>query len=325
MIGTQTPKISIVLPVYNEEAGILATIAALEQFISNQDEAYEMIFVDDGSVDASAQLIKQARLNDDAIRLVQFSRNFGHQLAITAGIRYATGDAVVVMDADLQDPPEVIPAMIKCWRAGNQVVYGQRLGRDGETWFKKLTAKLFYRVLKRATPLDIPLDTGDFRLMDRRVVTVLAKLDEPGPFVRGLVSWVGFKQTAVTYERHERIAGQSKYPLNKMFGLAIDGLTSFSGLPLQFSVWAGAGLFLLSVVAFIHIVVSGTAGESDLLLATLLLTTSLILLSIGLVSTYLYRIFVSSRKRPLYVVAETTGFRQVQHYPNYTESSQKWG
>ena len=193
--------ISIVLPVFNEEDGITSTIDTLEKFISNQPQNFELIFVDDGSKDKSVELIEQEQAQYSNIKLVQFSRNFGHQLAITAGIRYTNGDAVVVMDADLQDPPEVIVDMIKKWHDGYDVVYGKRISRDGESLFKKITAAAFYRTLKHITSVHIPVDTGDFRLMDVKVVNQLKRMNEPDPFVRGMVSWVGFKQTDVNYER----------------------------------------------------------------------------------------------------------------------------
>ena len=195
--------ISIVLPVFNEEAGIQATIDTLLNYIEQQEENYELIFVDDGSKDKSVEIIKRALAQNDHIKLVEFSRNFGHQLAITAGLEYTKGDAVVVMDADLQDPPEVIPQMIKKWREGYQIVYGKRMQRDGETIFKKFTAKMFYRTFQKLATINMPLDTGDFRLMDRRAVQQLLKLHEKDPFVRGQVTWIGFKQTSVLYHRQE--------------------------------------------------------------------------------------------------------------------------
>lgn len=302
-----TDNISIVLPVFNEEAGILDTIDVLENFITNQLPRYELIFVDDGSQDTSVQLIQQAQENYDNIRLVQFSRNFGHQLAITAGIRYATGDAVVVMDADLQDPPAVIPEMIDKWHDGYDVVYGKRLSRDGESWFKKVTAKAFYRILHAMTSVDMPVDTGDFRLMDKKVVAELKTMDETEPFVRGMVSWVGFKQTDVSYERQERNAGVTKYPLKKMLRLATDGLTSFSDLPLKLTNWLGG---LAIAIGFGYGLVSLFTGFSTLQFAVtaMFLLTGLIMVSLGIIGVYLYRMFESSRQRPLYIVARTTGF-----------------
>lgn len=242
------PFISIVLPVYNESAGIGETIKELANYVRARPERYELIFVNDGSTDDSADQIRAAVAKNPTIRLVDFSRNFGHQLAITAGIRYASGDAVVVMDADLQDPPRVIPEMLARWREGYDVVYGKRRKRSGETWFKKLTAETFYRVLKAVTSIDIPVDTGDFRLMDRRVVNVLKQMNEQDPYVRGMVSWVGYKQVAVEYDRQERTAGKTHYPLRKMLHLAMNGITSFSTVPLTIANWL-SGFFLLIAVA----------------------------------------------------------------------------
>ena len=214
--------ISIVLPVFNEEAGIQATIDTLLNYVEQQEEEYELIFVDDGSKDKSADIIKKNLAQNEHIKLVEFSRNFGHQLAITAGLEYTKGDAVVVMDADLQDPPEVIPQMLEKWHEGFEIVYGKRMQRDGETAFKKFTAKMFYRTFQKLATINMPLDTGDFRLMDRRAVHQLLKLHEKDPFVRGQVTWIGFKQTSVLYHRQERIAGETKYPLSKMVKLAVE-------------------------------------------------------------------------------------------------------
>ncbi|MBW1606367.1 glycosyltransferase family 2 protein [Lactobacillus sp. Sy-1] len=309
MARTENPLISIVLPVFNEEAGIKHTIEILENYVASQPEEYELIFVDDGCVDRSATIIQEAEQQYDNIRLIQFSRNFGHQLAITAGIRYASGDAVVVMDADLQDPPSVIPAMVSKWRDGYDVVYGKRLQRDGESWFKKFSASAFYRILHKLANIDIPLDTGDFRLMDRKVVKVLSKMDEPDPFVRGMVSWVGFKQTAVEYERDERTAGTTKYPLSKMLHLSMNGITSFSDVPLKLVNVVGA---LMIAIGVIYGFVSLFTGFATLQFAifSMFELFGISLLMLGIVSAYLYRIFETSRERPLYVVAKTSGFQQ---------------
>lgn len=302
--------ISVVLPVFNEEAGIDQTLAALKTYVAARPEHYELIFVDDGSTDRTAELIRQGMQSDPALKLIRFSRNFGHQLAISAGIRYASGDAVVVMDGDLQDPPNVIPLMLEKWQQGYAVVYGKRRAREGETWFKKTTASLFYRTLRMITTIEIPVDTGDFRLMDRQVVNVLKKMNETDPFVRGMVSWVGFKQTAVLYDRQERLAGQSKYPLRKMLNLAMNGITSFSKVPLVIGTWLSGLFFLMFLVTLIVSLASqsGTAG----IISALFFCSSFILLAIGLIGSYVGRIFDSSRGRPLYIVSETAGFAQSQ-------------
>lgn len=304
-------KISIVLPVYNEEAGIKNTIEVLENFVECQIETYEIIFVDDGSVDSSVDIIRHAQSKYENIRLVEFSRNFGHQLAITAGIRYAKGDAVVVMDADLQDPPSVIPNMIKKWQDGFDVVYGKRLIREGESFFKRFSAKAFYRVMHKVANVDIPLDTGDFRLMDRKVVDALSKLNEPEPFVRGLVSWVGFKQTAVTYERQERNAGVTKYPLTKMIRLASDGITSFSEIPLKIVNYTG---FISIIAGIIYGLITVFTGISTLTFAISLMCvlSGMIMLALGIIGDYLYRTFDASKHRPQYVVSNSYGFNN-QH------------
>lgn len=307
----KTNKISIVLPVYNEEAGIKNTIEVLENFVECQIETYEIIFVDDGSVDSSIDIIRHAQSQYENIRLVEFSRNFGHQLAITAGIRYAKGDAVVVMDADLQDPPSVIPNMIEKWQEGFDVVYGKRLIREGESFFKRFSAKAFYRVMRKVANVDIPLDTGDFRLMDRKVVDALSKLNEPEPFVRGLVSWVGFKQTAVTYERQERNAGVTKYPLTKMIRLASDGITSFSEIPLKIVNYTG---FISIIAGIIYGLITVFTGISTLTFAISLMCvlSGMIMLALGIIGDYLYRTFDASKHRPQYVVSNSYGFNN-QH------------
>lgn len=307
--------ISIVLPVYNEEAGIVKTIEVLENFVEKQPQDFELLFIDDGSTDTSVSLIKAMQQKYLNIKLIKFSRNFGHQLAISAGIRYTMGDAVVVMDADLQDPPSVIPEMIKEWKKGAQVVYGKRKSRAGETWFKKISASLFYRFLQKIASINIPLDTGDFRLMDRRVIKELRKMNETDPFVRGLVSWVGFKQTSVEYERKERIAGSSKYPLKKMVNLALSGITSFSDFPLKLLIWAGS----ISIgFSFVYLPVALITGFTTLkfLIGTLFGMIGLSLIGMGLLGIYIYKTFQASRKRPLYVVSDISGFSQASQLQN---------
>lgn len=312
------PFISIVLPVYNESAGIGETIKELANYVRARPERYELIFVNDGSTDDSADQIRAAVAKNPTIRLVDFSRNFGHQLAITAGIRYASGDAVVVMDADLQDPPRVIPEMLARWREGYDVVYGKRRKRSGETWFKKLTAETFYRVLKAVTSIDIPVDTGDFRLMDRRVVNVLKQMNEQDPYVRGMVSWVGYKQVAVEYDRQERTAGKTHYPLRKMMHLAMNGITSFSTVPLTIANWL-SGFFLLIAVAttFVNLLLGRLSLLTWVISATFFVGAG-VTFTIGLLGNYIGRMFAESRHRPLYIVADTYGFKtQAAQQPHY--------
>ncbi|GKT03636.1 glycosyltransferase family 2 protein [Furfurilactobacillus entadae] len=308
------PLISIVMPVYNEEALIMKTLRTVQGFINQRPERYEVIFVDDGSSDTTIDKLKKASAFYPDMRLIRFSRNFGHQLAITAGIRYATGDAVVVMDADLQDPPAVIGDMINAWQRGADVVYGQRSQRDGESWFKKTSASAFYRLLHAITNVDIPVDTGDFRLMDRKVVNVLDQMNEDEPFVRGMVSWIGFNQQAVTYERQPRTDGESKYPLRKMIRLAMDGVTSFSNLPLKLATWFGTTLFIAALVDVISAIWFGFT-PTIITLCALLIIGGMILTSIGFLGQYLGRIFNQSRERPLYIVAETRGFPTLAQQP----------
>jgi dolichol-phosphate mannosyltransferase len=302
--------ISIVLPVFNEEAGIQATIDTLLNYIEQQEEKYELIFVDDGSRDKSVAIIKKALAQNDHIKLVEFSRNFGHQLAITAGLEYTKGDAVVVMDADLQDPPEVIPQMIKKWHEGYQIVYGKRMQRDGETIFKKFTAKMFYRTFQKLATINMPLDTGDFRLMDRRAVQQLLKLHEKDPFVRGQVTWIGFKQTSVLYHRQERIAGETKYPLSKMIKLAVDGITSFSMKPLHFVNLFSVLPLASGVFSLGYLIATSNYSFASIGVTVLLFTLGLLMLSIGILGSYLGRVLDQVNNRPRFIVSKTEGFEE---------------
>lgn len=308
---TQTEHISIVIPVFNEEAGIDETIDVLENYIANRLESYDLIFVDDGSTDRSVKLIQQAVQRNENIKLIQLSRNFGNQIAITAGLRYASGDAVVVMAADLQDPPAVIPAMIDKWRLGYQVVYGKRVSRAGDSWGKKLMAASFYRLFHAITTINAPLDAGDFRLMDRRVVTELRKMDEPDPFLRGMVSWVGFKQTSVTYERQERQRGNTKSANREMVRLAVDGITGFSSLPLKLPAWLGGFSMLIGLGYLVSTAFTGLTTLKFLVFALFFLV-GIVLVSLGIAGAYLYRIFNAAKKRPLYIVESATGFSAKQ-------------
>src|SRR3984957_3271988 len=236
------PTLSLVLPIYNEQEVIPELHLRLQGCLTALAVSAEVLFVDDGSRDTSMPLLRELAATEPRYRVVSFARNFGHQAAITAGVDFARGQAVVVMDADLQDPPQVVLAMVEKWRAGFDVVYGRRRQRQGETWFKLLTARAFYRVFAAMIPIDVPLDTGDFRLMSRRVVVALRELKETHRFVRGMVAWIGFKQTEVLYDRPERFAGETKYPLRKMIRFAADGITSFSVLPLRFSTYLGIAM-----------------------------------------------------------------------------------
>lgn len=304
--------ISVIVPMYNEEEVIRTTFTRLQQVMESTGERYELIFVNDGSKDSSAEIIKQLAKQHKEVVLVDFSRNFGHQIAISAGMDYARGDAVVIIDADLQDPPEIILKMIDKWREGYEVVYGKRSMRKGETWFKKTTAKLFYRTLRMLTSVDIPTDTGDFRLIDRKVCDVLKGLKEKNRFVRGLVSWIGFKQTSVEFVREERFAGSTKYPLKRMLSFAIDGITSFSYKPLRIASYIG---FTISIFSFIYLLIvvyqriftdSTTTGWASIV-AINLLFNGIILILLGVIGEYIGRIYDETKNRPLYIVREHIG------------------
>src|SRR5687768_4633040 len=244
------PRYSIIAPIYNEEGNIQNLYDRISSVMDSTGETWELVTVNDGSRDGSVALIEALAAKDSRIKLVNFARNFGHQLAVTAGFNYVSGDAVIVIDADLQDPPELILEMIERWKAGYQVVYAVREERKGESWFKLFTAKMFYRVINRLTDVNIPLDTGDFRLMDRKVVDALNSMPEHNRFIRGLTSWIGYKQTGVTYVREAREWGETKYPLKKMIRFAMDAVTGFSYFPLQIMVYVS---FILGVLAVLGI------------------------------------------------------------------------
>lgn len=305
-------RYSIVIPVYNEEAVINQTYRRLKQVMDSTRETYELIFVNDGSSDHTTAMIKGLRGQDDTVKLMSFSRNFGHQVAITAGMDYASGAAVVVIDADLQDPPELILDMIAKWKEGFDVVYAKRTKRKGETFFKKQTARLFYRILSSSTDLDIPTDTGDFRLLDRKVCEELKRLPEKNRYVRGLVSWVGFRQTAVEYERDERVAGETKYPLEKMIKLSLDGLTSFSFKPLKLANYAGVvlitfGFTYLIALLLLKLFSPAIIAGWNLVMAMQMLLTGFVLTMMGVIGEYIGRIYDEARDRPLYIVSECQG------------------
>ena len=247
--------LSVIIPCYNEEAVIHETNRRLVSVIEHITPQFELIYVDDGSQDTTADLLRQLQESDSRVRAILLSRNFGHQMAVTAGIDHAVGDAIVLIDADLQDPPEVIEEMIDKWSQGYHVAYGVRTERVGETAFKRWTAKVFYRLINGVSDVQIPLDTGDFRLMDRRVVEALKLMPERDRFLRGMISWVGFRQIAVPYQRAPRLAGVSKYPLWKMVRFATDGILSFSLVPLQMAIWTGIFTFGLSLIGIIYALV----------------------------------------------------------------------
>jgi dolichol-phosphate mannosyltransferase len=310
------PVISIVVPCYNEAAVIRQTHARLVGVLENSDFSFEIIYVNDGSRDRTLAILRGLVESDDRVRVISFSRNFGHQLAVTAGIDCATGDAVVLIDADLQDPPELVPKMIKLWQEGNQVVYGVRESRSGESRFKLLTAQAFYRLVNQISDVPIPLDTGDFRLMDRRVVDVLKRMPERDRFVRGMVSWVGFKQCPLPYARAERAAGSSKYPLRKMMLFAMDGLVSFSIVPLRISMVVGfltAGLAVAGIIygLLLRLFTENWVRGWTSLFVSMFFLAGMTLGCLGIVGEYVGRIYRELKRRPLYVVDEMLGFEHV--------------
>jgi dolichol-phosphate mannosyltransferase len=309
--------LSVVIPCYNEELVLRTTHERLSHTLAHLgDIQFELIFVDDGSRDATFQLLSELQRGDPRVRVLRLSRNFGHQLAVTAGLAEAAGDAVVVIDADLQDPPEVIAQMLELWREGNDVVYGSRVSREGESRFKLWTAKAFYRLINRLSDTEMPVDTGDFRLMDRKVVDVLVAMPERGRFLRGMVSWVGFRQTPVYYKREARHAGASKYPLLKMMRFAMDGIFSFSVLPLRLAsltglaaIWIAIGGIILAVIARVFDLydVKFGRGWASLFVAVLFMG-GVQLLCLGVIGEYLGRIYTEVKQRPLYAVSERLGF-----------------
>lgn len=313
----QRALVSVVVPCFNEELVIRTTHERLLSVLTSiPGTDFEILFVDDGSRDRTLAILGSLQQEDPRVRVVAFSRNFGHQIAVTAGLEHAAGDAVVVIDADLQDPPEIIADMLMLWRNGVEVAYGVRAEREGETAFKIWTAKVFYRAINRLSDTSIPLDTGDFRLMDRRVVDVLLSMPERDRFVRGMVAWVGFRQEAVRYKRAARHAGKTKYPLRKMLRFALDGILSFSLAPLRLAGWIGfatAGLAMLGVCyalvlrVLTHVWVPGWT----LLFIVCSFIGGIQLVSLGLLGEYVGRIYGEAKRRPLYVVRERLGFSSI--------------
>ncbi len=303
------PIFSIIAPIYNEVDNLPVLYSRVSEVMNGTEEAWELILVDDGSKDGSNEVIRKLASADERVRPVIFARNFGHQIAVTAGLDYSRGDAVIIIDADLQDPPEVIHDLIAKWREGYEVVYAVRKEREGETWFKKTTAALFYRIIYRITDVKIPLDTGDFRLVDRKVVNIMSKMRERHRFLRGIGAWVGFKQIGVEYNRAARFAGETKYPLKKMLKLALNAITGFSYFPLQVATYIGfisAGLSILAIpVVIVLRLISAPqlTGQATTLIMVLFLG-GVQLISIGIIGEYIGRIYDEVKGRPLYIVAE---------------------
>lgn len=308
-----SPKYSIVVPVFNEEETILEMYRRMAAVMDGLDGPCELVLINDGSRDKSIEHMRDLAARDPRVKVLSFSRNFGHQVAITAGIDYARGAAVVIIDADLQDPPEVIPDLVREWQAGAELVYAQRAERKGETFFKRFTATFFYRLIASVTDLNIPVDTGDFRLMDRKVVEAMKQVREHHRFMRGLTIWVGFKQKGVIYVRQERYAGSTKYPLRKMLRFATDGITSFSYVPLQLAttagfIFAGLALVTIPVVATLRLLGSNFFFGQATTLISVLLLGGVQLIFLGIIGEYLGRIYDEVKGRPLYILTEKIGF-----------------
>jgi len=303
------PRISIVSPVWNESDSLLELYKRVSKTMENSGETWELLLVDDGSTDGTTQMILEMAERDERVRPVIFSRNFGQQNAVAAGLDYSRGDAVVIIDADLQDPPELILDLIERWRKGYEVVYAQRTEREGESFFKKMTASLFYRIINRITDIKIPLDTGFFRLLDRRVVDVLITMREHHRFFRALSIWVGFRQTAVEYKRDPRYAGETKYSIKKMVKLAVSAITGFSFWPLQMAMYLGfisSGISIIAIPVVIAMRLTGSQeflGQATTLIAVLFLG-GVQLISLGILGEYIGRLYDEARGRPLYVVRQ---------------------
>lgn len=308
-------QISLIVPCFNEEAVLPETHRRLTDVLCGlEGMAYEIIYIDDGSSDRTAEILRELQAVDERVRVLLLSRNFGHQIAVTAGLAEAAGDAVVVIDADLQDPPEIIPEMMERWRDGYDVVYGLRTDRSGETQFKLWTAKVFYQLLNRVSDVQIPPDVGDFRLMNRRVVDALLAMPERDRFLRGMVSWIGYRQVAVLYERAPRFAGQSKYPLLKMLRFALDGILSFSFAPLRVATWMGFAAMALAFAGIVYAILlrlyttDWVRGWASIFVAVLFMG-GVQLVTIGIIGEYIGRIYEEVKQRPLYFVRERLGFK----------------
>ena len=305
------PTLSIIIPTYNEEGNVeIVYSQLLAVLIEMAILDFEIIFVNDGSSDKSLEKIKQLNQKDDRIKFISFSRNFGHQIAVTAGLDKSKGDAVVIMDGDLQDPPEVIPKMYSKYKEGYEVVYGQRLKRKGESIFKKITAKFFYRILKKITNVNIPVDTGDFRLIDRKIVNDLKNMPEQNKFLRGQIAWLGYRQTSVFFERDERKFGKTGYPFSKMLKFALDGITGFSDVPLQFVTKTGIFISFISFLVILYAIFSHFILERTITGWTSLIISSMFiggvqLISVGIIGEYISRINKNVQNRPLYIIDQT--------------------
>ncbi len=318
------PRYSIIAPCLNEEGGLAELYRRIRSVMEQTGEAWELVLVNDGSRDRTPQIMRELRTADPRVKVVDFTRNFGHQIAVTAGLDYAQGDAVIVIDADLQDPPELILQMIAKWKEGYEVIYAVRTERKGESWFKRVTASVFYRIIYRITDVNIPLDTGDFRLMDRQVVQAMKQMKERHRFIRGMTSWVGFRQTGVGYVREERFAGETHYPLRKMLKFAMDAITGYSYLPLQLATYLGFAIAGLSAVAVLVVVYARLfMGEEQFhgqatTLVMVLFLGGVQLITLGIIGEYLGRIYDEVKGRPLYLVRDALGFGE-EPAPEYAQ------
>ncbi|MCZ8121104.1 MAG: glycosyltransferase family 2 protein [Microcystis sp. LE18-22.4A] len=307
------PKYSLIIPIYNEEETIPELYRRVSAVMDSLDDSVELILINDGSRDRSLNLMRQLQERDARVCYISFARNFGHQAAVTAGLNFARGQVIVVLDADLQDPPELIPKMIESWQAGYHVVYAQRTKRKKESWFKRLTAYVFYRLLRQLADVDIPADTGDFCLMDRQVVDLLNSMPERNRYIRGLRAWIGFRQTAVKFERDPRFAGEVKYTFKKSLALAINSLVSFSKIPLRLSTYLGLFSALIALLMALLVLYwrlqqpdSPVTGLATILIAVFFLG-SVQLISIGILGEYIGRIYEEVKGRPAYTIAEIAG------------------
>lgn len=303
------PIYSVVIPVFNEQEVIAEAYKRLTDVMVSMGEAYELVFVNDGSNDRTGQMIAELCANDASVRLINFTRNFGHMSAITAGMEYARGQAIFIIDADMQDPPEIFPQMAAKWKEGYHVAYGKRIKRKGESVFKRMSAKFFYKFIRRMTSVDMPPDTGEFRLIDRKVCDAVNKLPEKSRYIRGLVSWVGFKQIPVEYVREERFAGVTKYPLRKMVTFAMDAVTSFSYKPLKLATMLGFSISLFSFLYILYVIYQRFFTEQTITgwastMAAILFTQGIVLMILGLMGEYIGRIYTELQNRPSYIVME---------------------
>ena len=310
-----TKKISVIIPVFNEEGSISELFNRLQTVLKQLKISSEIILVDDGSTDGTLPILQEFANRNNEIKLIIFSRNFGNQAAVSAGLNYCTGDCAIIIDADLQDPPELLPELIAKWQEGFEVVFAQRITRKGESLFKRMTASLFYRLLQKLTQVDIPPDTGDFRLIDRKVITTLNAMPEKNRFLRGMVSWTGFRQTGITYVREERFAGETKFPFFKMLKFALTGITSFSFIPLQLASYFGflvsAGAFISGFyVIYLKFFTDKTIQGWTSLMIALLFLGGIQLITLGIIGEYIGRMSEEVKQRPAYLIRDTVNFNQ---------------